>query len=228
MSNELDTQPHSEEEQGLTEQAEEQGTSTAQTSNEEQSVQEQSSQPDWEGQFKDLQRDYTRKSQQLAEYQRQVQEQPAPVDDSPSAETFYQDPVGSTAKVVQKVFADYESRQEERRQAEQYLHSFAEDRGIPERNLQQLNARYVAAQNDPEARLEILAAIHAAQNAGTQLQAAQKTIKDDVQRNARAVTAEGGALGVPESAEISMEEFRSWPREKREAYLIKRYGVHDY
>jgi DNA repair exonuclease SbcCD ATPase subunit len=170
--------------------------------------------------YKELQAEFTRKSQRLAEIERARQQQP-PQDSTPSPEEFYSDPVQGTMKVVSKVFSEYEARQEQRRQAEEYLQSRAEEAGIPIGEMKRLYRDFVEASNDPDRLTETLVSIHRARHADSQLQSAKKTVQDAVTRNARAVTTETAGTNTSPPG----KSFDDMSLQEQREYLIKKLGA---
>lgn len=169
---------------------------------------------------KELQDRLTRQGRELANMRRQPQTQ------TPAEErkAFFDDPDG----VLEAFKRDIVNTLEQHRQTDMMLRNFAEEKGIPMRRLQSLNDRLSSAMNNPDDYLELLYEIHAAQDAATQVQKAVSAATDTVKQQARAVTAEGGQPAPGEPAEIPIEEFRKWPKEKRAEYLARRFGVQDF
>jgi len=173
-----------------------------------------------ERQNKDLQYKLTQRGRELAEQRRTAQAHPTPDEDIP-AETFFTDPASATRKVVSNVLAEYENRQEQRRQAEEYLQSGAEIRGsTPGRLLTLHRQLQQASQDNPDEYLDILASIDKAQNTAVEIQKATRTAVNTAARNARAVTSEGGGTQV---SPPSKSEDEMTPKELRE-HLVKKYG----
>jgi hypothetical protein len=168
---------------------------------------------------RDLQLRLTQKGRELAEQRRS--QTPPTQEEAILPDAFFTDPVNVTAKVVSRALADYEGRQEQKRQAERYLQEYAEEKGIPVRQLQALAERLQSAQSNPEEYLDVLASIHQAQNTSAEIQRATKSAVDSAARNARAVTTEGGATQVTPPnkpvSEMTVEEHR--------AYLAKQHGI---
>lgn len=162
-------------------------------------------------QNKELQRRLTQQGRELAEQRR------ASSTHEQSPGQFFEDPDGA----LDRRFQALEERMEQRRQAEQMLRDFAEEKGIPMRQLQNLNEDFVAAWQDPNARLELLARMHGASNTEQAVQAATKAAVKTATTNARAVTSEseGGHAPPPgkKVEDMTLEEER--------AYLEAKYGV---
>ena len=169
---------------------------------------------DLEDKNKDLQRRLTQQGRDLAEYRRSSS---SPQSTQANPAGFFENPEA----VIEAKLRDFEQRQEQRRQAEDMLREFAEEKGIPVRELKRLNEELQGAAVDPVSYLETLAKFHQAKNAANAVQDAAKSATQSAQKNARAVMAEGGASQAmspskPES-EMSIDE--------RRAALIKQYGI---
>lgn len=173
---------------------------------------------------KDLEFRLTQRGRELAESRRVTQPAQAVEEDIP-ADTFFSDPVGVTKKVVTNVLAEYESRQEQRRQAEEYLQLGAEERGsTPQRLLALHRQLQQASQDNPDEYLDILSAIDKAQDTAAEIQKASKTAVETATRNARAVTTEGASTQTSPPAksdeEMTVAELR--------AHLVKKHGELPY
>lgn len=160
---------------------------------------------------RELQRRLTQQGRELAETRR------SPSAPQPGTAVFWENPEA----VLEAKLRDFEQRQEQRRQAEEMLREFAEEKGIPVRELKRLNEELQGAAVDPVSYLETLAKFHQAKNAANAVQDAAKSATLSAQKNARAVMAEAGATqAVPPSkpeSEMSVDEMR--------ATLIKKYGI---
>lgn len=132
---------------------------------------------------------------------------------------FFDDPDRAMARFKQEIVAEIDQR----RQTERVLRDFAEERGIPPRELERLNDKLQRATGDPHEYLEILAGLHAAENATTAVQRAAQASRETAERNARAVTAEGGATRVSPPG----KSFGEMTLEEQRAYLIKKHGLAD-
>ena len=193
------------------------------------SVQDQSSTAptvDWQAKYRDLEKDYTRKSQKLSRLEREAQV--STVQSKPevkiSPEEFWGDPVTGTERVVEKVLSGFEARQQQQRQLEKYLDQWATDNQIPVREMQNLYQQVVEASSNPDDLMQLLVDVHRARNASTEIQRAQQVMEETARKNARAVTSQGGSTQT-DAGGFSIEEFKTWPREKREAYLRQTVGV---
>jgi len=162
-----------------------------------------------EKQNRELQRRLTQQGRELAE-QRRTSSVPK---ETPN---FFENPEA----VLEAKLTAFEQRLEQRRQAEQLLRDFAEERGIPVRKLQQLNDEFQGATADPREYLEVLARLHAAGQTAEAIHVAQKATVETVQKNARAVTSETTSAQVSPPGkpieEMTLEEYR--------AYLVKKHG----
>jgi len=167
---------------------------------------------------KDLEHRLTQRGRELAD-QRRANE-PTRTEEAIPADAYFQDPVGVTEKVVTKALAAFESRQEDRRNAEAYLASGAESRGSTSERLMDLHRRVQAAQDNPDEYLDILASLDQAQNTATEIKDATTAAVNTAQRNARAVTTEGGGTQVAPPAktddQMSVDELR--------AHIVKTQG----
>lgn len=173
---------------------------------------------------KDLEFRLTQQGRVNADLRRGTQPTQVVEEDIP-AETYFSDPVGVTKKVVTNVLAEYESRQEQRRQAEEFLQLGAEARGsTPHRLLALHRQLQQASQDNPDEYLDILSAIDKAQDTAAEIQKASKTAVETATRNARAVTTEGGSTQVSPPAksesEMSVAELRE--------HLVKKHGELPY
>jgi len=169
--------------------------------------------------YQEAQRVIGRQGRELGELRKQ---RPAsePGEDNIAPDAFFTDPVNVTTKVVSRALAEFEARQEQKRQAERYLQAYAEEQGIPVRQLQALNEKLQSAQSDPDAYLDVLAQIHRAQNTSQEIQKAAQSAKDSVIRNARAVTTESTNTQVSPPG----KSFDDMTLAEQREYLIKKYG----
>jgi hypothetical protein len=192
---------------------EELGTEAGQSLETEQAVQTEVNRlAELEAQNRELQRRLTQKGRELAQHQ----QTPSMSTSDPSGSNFWEDPEARIAAQL----AGFEQRQEQRRQAERMVRTFAEDKGIPERELYDLEEQFQRALQDPYDRMDMLARLRDAQRAQEAVNEAKKSTAASVQQNARAVTteSEGAHISPPGKSpdEMTLEEHR--------AYLVKKFG----
>lgn len=168
-----------------------------------------------EKQNKEAQRKITQQGQELAQYKRA---QTPPDNDE---ELYTLDSVAATKRIVTSALSDYERRQQEQRQAEQYLDRFAREHNIPAHELQETYEDLAAAANDRTAMLEVLATLHRARNINVQLEAARQTAQDTATRNARAVTTQTGTHQQTPPA----KEFEQMSLAEQRQHLIETLGI---
>jgi hypothetical protein len=143
--------------------------------------------------YKELQKDYTRKAQQLAEMRRS-QQSPQGHTNQPVAEDFdWANPGASIGKYVGSALTEFEMRQEQKRQAAELIRDTAEQHGIPTKDLQKYYQKLQEAATDPYELMETVARMYRADHTDQAINEAQRATKESVERNARAVTAEGGS-----------------------------------
>lgn len=169
-----------------------------------------------EASYKEAQRKITLQGQELARYKQQVQTPP-----DNDEELYSLDSVAATKKIVTSALTEFERRQQEQRQAEQYLERFARERNIPAHELQDTYEQLANAANDRNAMLEVLATLHRAQNIETQLSQVQQTAQDNATRNARAVTTQSGNQQQTTPA----KEFEQMTLAEQRQYLVDNLGV---
>lgn len=177
---------------------------------------------------KELQRRLRQQGNELARY-RQQQAQPTPAPEPGiTPEVWFSDPENSTKRVVSSVLSDFERRQEEKRQQERTLARLAKERNMTPEDLQDEYEHLMSASNDPEALVDILAAIRRSRDTDSHIQAAARTIADSTTRNARAVAAQGGASPMPEPGPMTEEQFRQLSLAEQEAYIKRYVGVSEW
>ena len=163
--------------------------------------------------YQEAQRVIGRQGQELGELRKRGSAT-ASQEENLTPENFFSDPVNATRKVMSQTLSEFEQRQEQKRQAERYLRTFAENNEVSESDLYRWNDEYEQAANDPEARLNLLMEIKRARNASTEIQKAAQTAKDSAVRNARAVTSESTAAHVSPPGksfdDMTGDEMRVW------------------
>jgi hypothetical protein len=161
--------------------------------------------------YQEAQRVIGRQGKELGE----LRKRPIPqTEETIAPDAFFTDPVNVTTKVVSRALAEFEARQEQKRQAERYLQEYAEEKGIPVRQLQALNERLQSASADPDAYLEMLTQLHQAQNTSEAIRSATQSAKDTATRNARAVTSESASANISPPGksfdQMTGDEMREW------------------
>lgn len=145
--------------------------------------------------YKELQRDYTRKAMRLKEYERgaqvpQSQQQPV------SEDFDWANPTQSLKRVVGESLAEFERRQEQKRIADQMIRDTAEQHGIPIKELQRYYQKLEESATDPYELMETVARMYRADHAEQAITEAKREAQQAAQRNARAVTTESGSPSV--------------------------------
>lgn len=146
---------------------------------------------------KKLHKRLTDQGRKIANQERNSQVSEQPVEQAPSWD--WENPaqsIQSTVKnTVSAALTDMEQRLEQKRQAEQTLRDFAEEKGIPTREFQRLNETLQQAANDPYEYLEMLARLHTAENTSEAISQARDAAVSAERNKARAITTEGGSTG---------------------------------
>jgi hypothetical protein len=151
---------------------------------------------------------------------KQLNQQP-PVTQEPAAEGFdWENPGASIGKYISKAFGDFETRQEQRRQAEELLRHTAEERGIPVPKLQEYYTKLQEASQDPYELMDTVARMYQADHTDAAITEAKRTMQENTQRNARGVTAEGSST-QPIAPQKPIDDMND---EELEAYVERTYG----
>jgi len=146
-----------------------------------------------EDRYKHAERKISSQGEELRQYKEAAQKTTSTPE---TGGDFWSDPEARIDSRLQ----DMERRMEQRRQAETMLRDFAEEKGIPVRDLQRLNDSLQASSNDPYEYMDMLARLHQSENTTEAIQNATQQARDTVQQNARAVTSEGGSSGESPAA----------------------------
>lgn len=172
--------------------------------------------------YKELQKDYTRKAQQLAELRRQSQSsQGSQVTQSQPQEFDWANPAQAIRQAVRGELTEFQKMQQAEREAEKLRREVAEEFNVPEREMNKYFERLVEAATDPRELAVVVARMYRADHADTAIAEAARTAQQTVERNARGVTSQGGPTQPVQQTkrpeEMTLEEHRQW--------LIQQFGA---
>jgi len=176
---------------------------------------------------KELQRRLRQQGNELARFKQQ-QSTAAPAETPIDPESWFSDPANATKRVVSSVLTEFEQRQEQKRQQERTLARLARERNMTPEDLQEEYENLMTASDDPEALVDILAAIRRARDTDSHIQSAAQTVRDSTIRNARAVSAQGGASPTPDPGPMTEEQFRQLSTKEQRAYIERHIGVGEW
>ena len=175
---------------------------------------------DLEAQNKKLQDRLTEKGRRLAQMEQNTQEIQK---DPETGEWNWENPGQYIRSTVSTELLAMEGRLEQKRQAEQTLRDFAEEKGISTRELQRLNDRLQAASSDPYEYLEMLSKLHAAENTSEAITQAKDAALASERNNARAVTTESGVS----NADPPGKTIDDMSADELEQYIKDNHGVEE-
>lgn len=169
---------------------------------------------------RDLQYRLTQRGRELKKFQEST-----PVPQPQEADEFdWNNPGASIGKYVGKALSDFESRQEQRRQAEEMIRQTAEQHDIPVRDLQEYYRKLEDAANDPLELMNTVARMYRADHAEEAVSHARDAAEQSVQRNARAVTSKGG----PTQPTPEQKPLDDMSDKELDEFVKREYGVADW
>lgn len=174
---------------------------------------------------KELERRLRHQGNELARFKQTSETKPAsePIDPN----TFFADPVRVLDTVLTSKLTEFERKQDAKDTARRQLQGIATKHGMSVEELEAIDQHIQESFRDPESYAELIAQVRTARGIPQAVNAATQTAVQTLQRNARAVTTQSGSPAPSTTGEVSMEEFKKWPREKREAYLMQGRGSTD-
>lgn len=137
---------------------------------------------------KNLQHKLTQYGRKVAAYEAKPASQ-----NQPSDEFDWANPRRSIREEFKSELAEFETRQEQRRAAQELMRRTAEQHGIPEPKLQEYYTRLQEAASDPDELMGTIARMYRADHAEEAISEAKRQTQQTMERNARGVTSEGGA-----------------------------------
>lgn len=169
-----------------------------------------------EEQNKNLQYRLTQQGRELKQFKGSQPQTPAQ-----QPEDFdWANPGASIGKYVGKALSDFESRQDQRRQAEEMIRQTAEQNGIPVPKLQEYYAKLQEASTDPYELMNTVARMYRADHAEEAITQARRAAQESVERNARGVTSQGGAT-QPLPSQKAVADMND---KELDEYVMRTYG----
>lgn len=172
-----------------------------------------------EQQNKDLQHKLTQQGRE-----RKMQETQTPPAEPAKEDFDWNDPGASIKGSVRQEFAEFEARQDRRRQADEMIQHTADHHGIPVPELQKYYRRLEEASQDPVQLMETVARMYLADNAEEAVSQARNAAQESVERNARGVTSKGAAT-QPTPEEKPYDEMSD---EEKDDFVMRKYGKADW